>query len=140
MRRRLLLRGNPHLVFGTTSPLTTCSESALASAMSVSGNATFETSYTPLTLTTPITIPSTLTINVSVAAGFTVYISGGGTSQIFIVNGGHLNVTGILFEFGHAGNGTIGANGASAGTARTGHRESTDPRASRDSRITTWAR
>ena len=112
-----------------STTITSCTETALAAAITAGGTATFGVSCTPLVMNHPITILSNQTINIS-AGAFTVYLSGNGVTQLFIVQGGHLNLTGLLLEFGHVsalagtgGNpgkvgstgqdGTPGSNGAS---------------------------
>src|SRR5579863_6307331 len=95
------------------------------------GTVTFGAACT-LTLTSPITIGSTLTVNIT-SGGFSVTLSGGSTNQLFLVKGGHLNITGLSLENGRVTGksgttggvgtgGSTGSNGAAGarGTAGTG--------------------
>ena len=95
---------------GPTTTLMSCTEGALAAAVALGGNVTYGTSCTSVLFSTPITIPSTLTVNVS-GGGFSVTLSVSTVTQFFVVNGGHLNITGLTLEDG-AVDGSAGAAGS----------------------------
>src|SRR5579863_1479050 len=92
------------------------------------GTVTFGAACT-MTMTSAITIGSTLTVNIT-SGGFSITLSGCSTNQLFLVKGGHLDITNIILESGRTtgtsglagtigSTGTAGSNGA-AGTSGTG--------------------
>jgi hypothetical protein len=94
---------------GVGSPIASCGQSARASTIASGGTATFALSCSDRAISSATTVPSTLAITVS-SGGFTVVPNAGGPSQLFLVPGGHLNVTGIYLEDGRA-SGTVATPG-----------------------------
>ncbi|HYK93257.1 MAG TPA: hypothetical protein VEY07_04350, partial [Thermoplasmata archaeon] len=103
-----------------------CTFTTFQSDVLAGGTVTFGAACS-LTMTSAITIPSTLTVNIT-SGGFTVSLSGGSSNQLFIVKGGHLNITGITLQNGRATGtaglagtaGTIGAAGTNGVTGTSG--------------------
>ncbi len=112
--------------------ITTCDSGTFASDVEAGGTVQFGINCTDLVLSSVINIGSGLQVSIE-GNGFTVVLDAGGKTQLFVVTGGHLNITGITIERGSvtgtagssgtAGtvgkNGVDGTNGASAGASGT---------------------
>lgn len=96
--------------YGTTTTVRACTERALVSAVNAGGTVKFGLNCAALAIKTPISIPSARTVNIT-SGGFSVTLDGGSASRLFIVPGGHLNITGISLDNG-AAVGTTGKGGA----------------------------
>ncbi|MCI4346797.1 MAG: hypothetical protein L3K07_08635, partial [Thermoplasmata archaeon] len=107
----------PSITHGTVI-LTTCSESALATDIAAGGTVQYGAACSDITFGSTITIPANLTVNVT-SGGFSVLFNGQGSTRLFIVAGGHLNLTGITLDSGTA-SGTAGAAGSVGSTGSTG--------------------
>ncbi|MFI5414737.1 MAG: hypothetical protein ACHQ16_03605, partial [Candidatus Lutacidiplasmatales archaeon] len=125
--------GGAHPAIGIShgTVITPCTFTTFKSDVLAGGTVQFGAACT-MTMTSAITIPSTLTVNIT-APGVAVTLSGANANQLFIVNGGHLNITGISLDnaritakAGIAGTtgtaGTSGSNGVAgpSGTSGTG--------------------
>ena len=109
--------------------ITPCTFSTFQSDVLAGGTVEFGGACS-LTMTSSITIPPSLSVTIT-SGGYAVSLSGGYSNQLFIVTGGHLNitditltagrVTGIAGVAGGAGApGSTGSNGVSGTTGGSG--------------------
>lgn len=96
----------------------TCSEAALAKAVSKGGTVTFGLSCSDHKFTTPIAIPFSLRVTIT-SAGHTVLLGGQAKTQLFVVTGGILTLKGLTLEDGKA-SGRTGSNGKAGGAGAPG--------------------
>jgi hypothetical protein len=103
----------PAFLLQKTTTLSTCTESALASAVAKGGNISYVTSCPSVPFNSSISIASKHTVSIS-GNGFSVTFNGQSATRFFVVSGGQLTVKDIGFVAGFA----TGSNGAT-GTAGT---------------------
>jgi len=111
----------------SSAPVTSpCTFSTFETDVLAGGTVVFGASCT-LLFPSAITIPSSLSVTIG-SGGFAVTLSGDGSTQLFIVNGGQLNITSITLYGGYAsgtnagtaGDGSNGANGATGASGPAG--------------------
>src|SRR4029077_6361804 len=76
-----------------------CTEHALKLAIGASSTVTYGANCAAVLFNLPITIPSNQTVSIS-SGGFSVTLTGASTSRLFIVQGGHLNISGLSLTNG----------------------------------------
>ena len=79
---------------GPFTTITACNESTLTTAVAAGGTVSFGASCSDLKFTQTISIGAKLKVVIS-GNGHTVVFDGQGSTQLFIVTGGHLTITGI---------------------------------------------
>ncbi|MFI5418851.1 MAG: hypothetical protein ACHQ2Y_08165, partial [Candidatus Lutacidiplasmatales archaeon] len=92
-----------------TTILTNCTESALASAVALGGTVQYGANCPDVLFTAPIGIGPKLTVSI-VSGGYNVLLDGQSSTQLFIVSGGHLSITGLKLGHGFIG-GSTGSSG-----------------------------
>jgi hypothetical protein len=97
--------------------LSVCSLSRFTAAVAAGGDVVFGTSCS-LTLVKAVKIPASLDVSID-SGGFSVSLSGGNKVQLFVVNGGTLDMSGITLTNGVA-QGKAGTNGANGVAGQNG--------------------
>lgn len=88
--------------------VTSCTQSALKSAIAGGGSVVFGVDCPDLVLTSALTISGSVSID---ANGHTVALDGGNATRLFVIKAGTVSMTGLTLENGRVA-GANGANGA----------------------------
>ena len=99
---RYLPNNQSQFAFASNGPVTnllTCDSATFVSDVEAGGTIQFGTDCTDLTIASNITIDSSIKVDIE-GAGHHVALDGHGSTQIFFVDGGQLNISGIILENG----------------------------------------
>ena len=113
-----LALGATQVARAATTSISTCTDSALTSAIAAGGTVVFQVDCPDLVLGQSISIPSTLTVDIE-ANGHTVVLDGSSIRRHFVVNGGHLTIGGLTLKNGMV-RGLDGVAGTAGGTGQDG--------------------